>query len=99
MTQTERQQAPDTLQEDALRRALTDVYDRHPGCAVLIGVNQQIPDLILVHLHKVHLPSQPSQVALDCCMAAKMDLMERGMMPVASPLPETSFTEAAVPIV
>lgn len=48
-------QIPDTLQENALSGALTYIDGRHPGRAILIRVDQQIPHLILVHLHKVHL--------------------------------------------
>ena len=46
---------PDALQEDALGGALPHFYARASCSAVLIGCDQQVPDLVLVHLHKVHL--------------------------------------------
>ena len=46
---------PDTFQENALGGALAYINGRHPSRAVLIRVDQQIPHLILVHLHKIHL--------------------------------------------
>ena len=61
-----RMDKPDTLKEDALCGTLPHVYVGYPGRAIFVGIDQQIPDLILVHLNKVNLPTK--QTAIQYCL-------------------------------
>lgn len=47
---------PDTFQENALCWTLAHFYTGPPGSAIFIWCDQQVSDLILIHLHKVNLP-------------------------------------------